>query len=267
MRFREKIRGKLYAVSVLTEFVRYFSNWSEVWDAYRHGRQLPCFRLRSGLMLAHGEGDEPLYTFREIFENGLYFSHNFYEPSPDDVVIDIGANIGFFTLYLNQRAPGITVHCFEPASPTFERLRTNVWLNRLESRTRLHRYAVSGDNGIAYLAHHQHSVERSLLRESGDAALAEEVESLTLARALSVCGVDHVDMLKIDIEGAEVELILNSKPDTWRQIERVVLEFHGMLRPGCRQVLIDALRERGFREPRVVGYLPDEDRGLLQAER
>lgn len=267
MTFRDRIRGKLYAVSVLAEFMRYFSNWSEVWDAYRSGRQLPYLHLRNGLTLAHGPGDEPLYTFREIFEKPFYFGPDFYKPSASDVVIDIGANIGFFTLYLNQRAPGINVHCFEPAELTFERLRVNVQLNGLESRTRLHQYAVSGRNGSAYLAHHAHSVERSLLRESGDAAVAEQVETLTLARALEVCGVDRVDLLKIDIEGAEVELVLDSKPDTWRQVERVVLEFHGMLRPGCRQILIDALRERGFRAFRVVGYIPEEDRGLLQASR
>ncbi len=261
----EKLRGKWNAAAVLLEFFHYFSNWREGWIAYRNGSEFPRLKLRSGLLLAGGRVDETLYVFREVFERRVYTEPSFYRPKPSDVVLDIGANLGLFALYLNWRAPGVTVHCFEPGRSTFERLREITRINRLDSKILLHRYAVSNRDGDAYLSQHERTVQRALARQPDQAAGGEPVKTLSLGSALDRCGVAHVDFMKIDIEGAEIELIEGTDSAVWKRIARVALEYHGSLRPGCRESLIAALQDRGLNIVNVTPLESGGEDGILQA--
>src|SRR5947209_1159886 len=101
------ITAKWKAAGALALFIRSFRNWGEVWEAYRNRRPLPRMVLRDGLTVHHGEGDDPVYLFREIFVDRCYTSGGFYSPSPADTVLDLGANIGFFALYLQHAARGV----------------------------------------------------------------------------------------------------------------------------------------------------------------
>ena len=104
-------------------------------------------------------------------------------PKRSHVVLDVGANIGFFALLLQSRAPGIKVHCFEPGPITFDRLVGNIRLNGFSSNIFPYRCAVSDQNGIGYLADHSKSVERALLRTQTAVVGAEQVETITLQTA------------------------------------------------------------------------------------
>lgn len=264
---QQKLHGKFHAAQILTEFARYFSNWREVWSAYRSKAALPQLHLRNGFVLDHvQDNDETLFVFREIFEEHCYTSDGFYAPKSTDVVLDIGANIGAFAIYLQTRARGIKVHCFEPASSTRERLQRNLTINNLGSSVFVYPYAVIDKNGIAYLGQHVHSVERALVANENGGGQAERVESITLARAVELSGATTIDLVKIDIEGAETELILSTEADLWKRVERVVLEYHESIRPGCREVLTKALAERGFDKIQCVPSRYDGT-GMLRASR
>ena len=260
------LRGKFYAAKALARFMRYFENWDDVWAAYRSCRTLPSLRLRGGLTLLHAPADDPLATFLEIFVQRQYTGGDFYCPSPADVVMDLGANIGIFALYMNWCAPGIRVHCFEPAGATFERLHANVSANGLDASTLVYPFAVSGHSGIGYLMQHRRSVERALARESPPVD-AERVETVSFARALELSGASRLDLLKIDIEGAETEIVLDSEPGDWSAVHRVAMEFHGGSDTQCSERLAAALRERGFRNLRLIRLARDTDQGILQASR
>lgn len=263
----QKCSGKIHAVGILTEFLHHFSNWREVWLAHRSGIEFPDLRLRTGLTLTHGEGDQPLFSYREVFKEQPYTSGRFYRPRRGDTVLDLGANIGFFAVYLEGRARGIAVHCFEPAAVSRARLQRNVTINGLNSYVSVYPYALSDKQGIVHLSQHVHTIERSLVREVKDMAGAEPVESITLARALELCAVENVDLLKMDIEGAELEVVLGSKAADWKRIRRVAMEYHGNLRPGCFEKLAVALRERGFVHIRSVPSPYVISQGILQAAR
>ena len=69
-------------------------------------------------------------TLHEIFVDKLYFQEG-VSISPGDIVLDVGANIGLFTLFAAQQ--GAQVYAFEPVPPTFEVLQYNIHLHRLDS--------------------------------------------------------------------------------------------------------------------------------------
>ena len=234
MGIRERLRGKWQAAGTLSLCMRHFANWREVWAAYRAGRTVPPLTLRSGLKLHHGEGDAPVFLYRELFVEHCPLSDDFYRPGPGDVVADIGANIGFFALLLQERAPGIRVHCFEPSLATCEVIRRSVEANGLEGSIAVHQCAVSDRRAVLQLKHGGSSLSHSFFID-GDPSQTESVESIGLDEALDLCGEGPIDLLKIDVEGAEIEIVEGASPRTWERVRRMVVEFHDMIRPGCRE--------------------------------
>src|SRR5262245_6431849 len=168
--------GKYHAARSLTEFLRYFRNWREVWAAYRARRPLPPLVLNNGLTLHHGPGDDPIFLFREIFLEHSYDSDGFYCPSPTDTVLDLGGNIGFFALFVQWKARGARVHSFEPCGDTFARLAHNVAANGLGGAVTPHRLAVAGASGEVRLKRGKDAGKSSLFAsEYTEAASEEEV--------------------------------------------------------------------------------------------
>src|ERR1700733_12238992 len=112
--------------SIFEEVVACFENWREIWDAYQQGSQFPTFHLRTGHSIVNVPGDAAGAVFYEIFVLQVYTGDGFYIPQATDIVIDVGANIGIFALFLSIRSPGVRVFCFEPSNDTRKRLVRNV---------------------------------------------------------------------------------------------------------------------------------------------
>jgi FkbM family methyltransferase len=265
----ERLAGQWGATWSLVQFLRAFRNWNEVWAAYRAGLRVPTLKFRNGLELHHGEGDDPIFLFREIFLGQFYTSRGFYVPKAGDVVLDLGANIGAFALFLESRARGIRVHCFEPAGRTRATLQRNVEANGLGELVKVYAYAVSDHHGVAALQQTGASITRSFFREEFAGAETEPVECVGLAEAIELCGAARVDLLKVDVEGAEIEVVEGMEPSGWGRIDRVVVEYH-RCRPGSRDRVTRALRDRGYGRIETI-VAPGDDweagPGIIHASR
>jgi hypothetical protein len=88
------------------------SNGTEVWQAHRAGGAVPPLRFRNGLVLFHGAGDAPVFLFFEIFANACY-RRQFSVPQPGDTIVDVGANIGAFTLDCAARFPSVRIEAYD----------------------------------------------------------------------------------------------------------------------------------------------------------
>jgi len=270
MNIRQKVIGKWQALNSLAEFIRYFSNWQEVWSAYRAGKPLPTLSLRDGgnsILIQHGSEDDPIFLFREIFIERSYTPSWFYQPSGGDTVIDVGANIGMFMLYLVWRAPEIRVHCFEPGAKTRTRLEAQVQANCLDRTVSVYPHAISDKAGIATLKLSGNSGHQSFFASDFVGTKEEVVETLSLQDALEKCGVKEVNLLKIDVEGAEIEILESAPTAVWKRIQRVVCEYHDLLRPGCRERVMKVLAANGFDDIQVQSWSPTDSLGIIYAKR
>ena len=241
------ITGKWNAARALATIVRHFANWKGVWAAYRSGAAIPPMLTRGGTKLGCLPGSDPITLFWEIWRDHCYTGRGFYRPRPGDTVLDLGANQGFFALYLSERAPGIRVHCFEPSGETRAQLLRNIESNGLGRTVSVYPFAVSDRQTEAAFHVTGKSEHGSLFLSEFSGPDVQNVECVPLSRAVELTGADRVDLLKVDVEGAEIEILEGAGPEVWPRIDRVVVEYHDLFRPGCRDRVEAALRGAGYR--------------------
>jgi FkbM family methyltransferase len=182
-----------------------------------------------------------LATFWQIFFGEVYGVRN-----TDRRIIDAGANCGYFTLYSAMKAPEARMVSIEPFPATFERLRKTVSDNGLEQKVILIRAALEGRDGTTHMdSRDEVASQFRRLRPSGGIA----VDSISLASVLARADWTEVDLLKLDIEGSEFEVLLNTPEEALRRIERIAMEFHPRYdHPGYSpEILLDRLQGCGFR--------------------
>jgi FkbM family methyltransferase len=143
------------------------------------------------------------HTFRGVLEPGL--TRRFRETvRPGMVVVDVGANVGMYTLIAARIVgPAGRVFSFEPTPRTFAILKDNIQINGfLESGyVQFERVAITDRIGTArFGVYAMNGGHNTLFPEGPDAAYID-VETTTLDAALA--GVPRVEVIKIDAEGAE----------------------------------------------------------------
>lgn len=212
-----------------------------------------------------GHGMSGVFVLRDMYEPELqYFEKTLTE---GNVVVDGGANIGIYTVVGSKRVgeSGLVIS-FEPGRLSFCRLQNNVALN---SATNVHliRAALSDRSGYASLSHGSAGPVTYALRPTGImSGGSESVPTTTLDAALAARQVKQIDILKLDIEGAE-ELALRGAAGVFtepRAMPVIIFEMRpsgpvnlGLRSDGAWQFL----RQHGYRLHRVGvdGRLVEQD--------
>ena len=124
---------------------------------------------------------------------------------PGDVVIDGGSNVGFFSMLAATFLKGSgRVISFEPDPNTFGMLRKNVENNGFESMVRLEEKALTDQNGTFEFAVSPHEPLRSsLFVSAGPTGKTIRVSGVRLDDYITAHGLRSVDVIKLDLEGAE----------------------------------------------------------------
>jgi len=152
-----------------------------------------------------------------------YQLHNFLKIKPGDVVFDVGANMGSFAIYAAKK--GARVYAFEPIKENYNRLIANIKLNHLEQSITAFEYGIYSHSGTQSLhISDNNKGGHSVLDNGGHSAV--EITIKRLADVFAELGVSSVDLLKIDIEGAEYEIFEHLTTDEAQKIKKIVGEYH-----------------------------------------
>lgn len=147
-----------------------------------------------------------------------------------DVVIDIGAHIGSFSVWAARQAPNGRVYAFEPNDENHIFLEENKKLNDLKN-LEIFKLAVSDKDGEASFFNSDHLSMSHSFFETG-AENTTTVRTISLAGILEANKIDHVDYLKIDAEGAEYLIVLNASPEALNKVDKILIEYHDYLDHG-----------------------------------
>jgi FkbM family methyltransferase len=136
--------------------------------------------------------------------------------APDiETVFDVGANVGDMTMSMLEKFPAATVYAFEPYSATFEALRARVEQSPYRNRVRLHNFGFYDKTTTAPLHVTSHHGANSLVPISAAYHVfnphvredhSEDVKLIRLDDFVAETGISHIDLMKVDVEGAEYEV-------------------------------------------------------------
>lgn len=150
------------------------------------------FSQLGDLVLPHEYGD-----WRMVVEGPYDWDRVMLEP--DDVVLDCGANMGVFSIYAASK--GCTAYAFEPTPALHPVLEQHAKLN--EGRLILEPYAVANQTGQSAFHLDPYSCGGSSLMVRSPDTVEVEVQQITLDEFVQQRGLERVDFIKADIEGAE----------------------------------------------------------------
>ena len=198
-----------------------------------------------------------LQTFKEIFMAECYCQEMSLPATDNPVVIDIGANAGYFTLFALSRMPGVRTFSYEPIPVNFKQLKRNFDLNPGQS-ARCFQMAVAGETGtltLSYDPRDQFTTSASVHVQDGTATIS--VPCTSLAEIFAENRLERCDLLKMDCEGAEYDILYNCPAEILARIRSIAMEVHGGTKPEHNiESLETYLRENGFiTRRRPVGML------------
>ena len=251
--------------------------------------------LPNGAEIVHLNQYETDYLYKEIFEAQTYLKHGIRLPD-GATVVDIGANIGMFSLFVLSRCADPTIYAFEPAPQVYDLLKANC--EAYGSRIHPLNLGVSDRAKSALFTFYERSsvfsgfhadegedraaiqaVVRNAVRD--EIAVAADVVETVVAeltadrlrgtthecRLISVSdlirerGIDKIDLLKIDAEKSELEILAGIDDAHWPRIAQIVIEIHDRSQEAVKRVE-RLLTEKGYRCA-VELERPLEDSGLF----
>ena len=180
------------------------------WCASRTLGQPPALGLPFGGRLGEFQDFSEYWTNLDLYptraEQRLLRDHL----RPGGVALDVGANLGVFSVMLGRLQPSATVYGFEPAGQTFARLMQNLRRNALANVEPLH-MAVGKESGAVALAVNGKSSAISRIQANGQGAAdgwaVEEVPCTTIDDFCADRGIAAIDFAKVDVEGAEPQVL------------------------------------------------------------
>jgi FkbM family methyltransferase len=219
-------------------------------------------------MLWHPDPSQLWFQVAEIAGEQIYLRHGI-AVAEGDVVLDVGANIGVAAVFFAALCGARLVHSFEPVPPVFEVLRRNV---ESLAACRPHQRGLASSARRAQITYYPGAtamsglyadptrdrelvrtvlLNRGLSAEEAEAQLHGRYEPQTLSCELDTLSsflaevdLGHVDLLKIDVERAELDVLAGIVDSDWSRIGQVVIEVHDD--DGRGREIARALIERGF---------------------
>lgn len=186
-------------------------------------------RTARGLIVRlHNRSEFELY--RSIFVQQMYPLDEIAERLTDEaapVVFDVGANCGFFTALALDRWRGARVHAFEPQKNLLSQIEEFASINHLSDRVRANWAAVGSENGETEFHVHRNPIGSSVVREKVGSRRRRTVRVplVTLDEYARLNQMARVDVLKLDVEGAELEA-LRGAAEILKTVRVLFAEFH-----------------------------------------
>ena len=195
----------------------------------------------------------------ELYKDKVY--DFYFQDKKDLTIIDIGANVGLFTFFAYPYAKKI--YSVEPSGEHFETLITMVNFNHLERVVPI-QSAVAIKNGKQTFYHSENTTMYSLKEAVNTLPKeAEIVNCVTLDRLFKDNEIEHVDLIKIDVEGSECEIFAGEGfKKVANKIDTIIGEYHTWSGVNPKQ-LENSIKDRGFK----FRWLGITDATIFHAER
>jgi FkbM family methyltransferase len=212
---------------------------------------------------------EIMWQYNEIFAHGCYDA---IELPDAPFVVDVGANVGLFILFIKQRRAAAEVLGFEPMPESATALARNIELLGL-TRVDLHECALGSaeESDVPFTYYpllpgnstrfpEQKELQKRVLYDYEPMEYVDRLHSgyevrADVRRLSSFLAPDRtVDLLKVDVEGGELDVLLGIDPPHWTLIDQVIVEVQdlgGRLEDTCDLLVQQGLQATVMHAPLI----------------
>lgn len=178
------------------------------------------------------------------------FAHKEYEVELGFIprtIIDVGANIGLASVYFANRYKEARIISIEPEQSNFDCLQRNI---KMYKRIKACKNALSNQSkqilNILDNGHGNWGFMTAAMDASDGKAIEGLVETISVEDIMKQNGIEYIDILKIDIEGAEKTVFENNYEYWLPRTRCLMIELHDRLNPGCSHIVFNALGKYDF---------------------
>jgi FkbM family methyltransferase len=192
----------------------------------------------------------------------MVFARQYYRVAASHrIIMDLGANIGMFTLYAARRAPAARIIAVEPFPDTRERLEELVEANHLRNRVTILDCAITATAGKGQMdsaevipsqyrrIYSPETVTLNALHRRPAGAKPDDtgvpVRTETLAHVLDGAGVTMVDLVKMNIHGSEYDVLMSTPANVLQRCRQIAVQYHELpaeMRLGKEQIFAHLTR-------------------------
>jgi len=238
---KERVGGRLHK---MIRYLRLFSNISNWWLylAVKMGitaKDPLLFKTANQIRIEVHR--RLLHEFKEIFMENCYALGLTSGVPNFPTVIDIGANVGFFSLFAASHFPGARIFAYEPVAKNFHQLIRNRDLNPNVAMTcvqkavyaysgklklELDPYGFAGETILDSDICERFTTSARVINDTTNPSTTIQVPCISLPDLLDVHGISICHLLKIDCEGAEYDILYNCPKVYLDRVEQIAMEVH-----------------------------------------
>ena len=201
------------------------------------------FKTKTGLRIKIRVRSTDLMALTNVWMINEYDIENF-KINTNDIIIDIGAHIGLFSLLVSQLCKTGKILSFEPVRENFDLLVSNLKLNHIENVLPFN-MAISKNLDKLNLFLNDDQSAHSIFPKSSESI---SVESTSLQKIFEENKISSCKLLKLDCEGAEYEIIDSLPSEYLNKIQNIVMEYHSAdTKPELVKNLIQKIKNAGFK--------------------
>ena len=156
-------------------------------------------------------------VLKELLKDSYGF--NRIKFNDNDLIIDVGANLGMVSIYLAKKYPNTKIISFEASPDNFKLLESNINHNNV-TNIEAYNLAVSGDGENLYIV--------DGINGSGNKSTSKNIKTKHEVKSIKLDDIiknNTIKLLKIDVEGAEFDILYNATKLS--NVEYISAEFHG----------------------------------------
>ena len=161
----------------------------------------------------------------------------------EDIVIDIGAHIGLFSLFASQYCKNGKIFSYEPIKENYNILKENIEVNKIENIISFNSAVSKQTNKLKIFINSDDSAHSIFESEKNFI----EVDSTTIKSIFDKNKIENCNLLKFDCEGAEYQIIESIPKEYFFKIKKMIIEYHlANEKPEMYKKLIENLKNNSF---------------------
>jgi FkbM family methyltransferase len=141
----------------------------------------------------------------------------------DDIILDIGSHIGSFSICASRNTKKGFIYAFEPSPENFEQLRKNIALNKSQNIIPINKAVLSRKKKTRFYINKTNYASNSIFTKTNTFI---EVPCINLSDIFKKYNLPKCNFLKMDCEGTEYDIILNTPKNVLKKIDKMVIEYH-----------------------------------------